>query len=132
MSMSDPIADLLTRIRNAYMAGHKKVVIPASKIKLGIGEVLKKEGYINGIEKVDTDKGSQLEVELKYSKFGRKVIHEIKRVSKPSRRVYVGSKEIRKVKGGLGIAIISTSKGVVSDRIAKQEGVGGELLCTVW
>ncbi|EKD25825.1 MAG: hypothetical protein ACD_79C01488G0006 [uncultured bacterium] len=130
MTMTDTIADLLTRVRNAYKAGHEKVEVPASALKYSICEVLKKEGYIKSVEKKDED--GMIEILLKYAKNGDKVFAEIKRVSKPGRRIYVKCEEIRKVRGGLGIAIISTSKGVMSDRMARKEGVGGELLCTVW
>jgi len=132
MSMSDTIADMLTRIRNAYAAKHKTVIMPGSNMKAGIADVLRKEGYIEGFKQESTDKGLSLEVTLRYSKTGEKVVKSISRVSKPSRRIYVGKDEIKKVKGGLGISILSTSKGIVSDRIARQQGIGGELLCTVW
>lgn len=132
MSMSDTIADMLTRIRNAYQANHKKVKIPYSKVKLGIGQVLKKEGYIKELKVEDGEKSKVIEIGFKEKKFGKSVIHEIKRISKPGRRVYIKCDEIEKFKGGLGISIISTSKGILSDRIARNEGVGGELLCKVW
>jgi small subunit ribosomal protein S8 len=132
MTMSDPIADLLTRIRNAYAAGHETVKIPFSKIKWGISEVLKKEGYIRDAERVEEGARGAISIRLKYPRAGKKMFRELKRVSRPGRRVYVKGDAIRKVKGGLGVAIISTSRGVMSDRIARKQGVGGELLCTVW
>ncbi len=131
MSLQDPIADMLTRIRNANRVGRKAVLIPRSKICRGIAEVLRQEGYIDGFDEVDDDKQGLLRLNLKYSLSGDKVIHEIKRISKPGRRVYSGVERLPKVLNGLGINIVSTSKGVMSDRRAREENVGGELLCEV-
>ena len=131
MSLQDPIADMLTRIRNANRVGRKAVLIPASKIVRGIADVLKAEGYINDFEFLPDDKQGMVRVDLKYSLGGDKVIHEIKRVSKPGRRVYSGTADLPKVLGGLGISVVSTSKGVMSDRKAREAKVGGELLCQV-
>ena len=131
MSMQDPIADLLTRIKNGYMAKKSIVSIPGSKIKQDILKVLNQEGYIEGytVEKLENNK-SNLLINLKYYK-NKSVINKIKRVSMPGLRVYKGKKELPKVLGGLGISIISTTKGIVSDREAKKLGQGGEILCYV-
>ncbi|HAS51805.1 MAG TPA: 30S ribosomal protein S8 [Gammaproteobacteria bacterium] len=131
MSMTDPIADMLTRIRNAQAAAKSEVTMPASKVKAAIAEVLRDEGYITGFAVVPTDPGkAELTVTLKYFE-GRPVIERIQRVSKSSRRVYRGKDELPKVMNGLGIAIISTSKGLMSDRAARAAGHGGEILCLV-
>ncbi len=124
----DPIADMLTRIRNGIMAKHTNVDVPYSKIKFEIARVLMEEGYINNFEV----KGRTLNIQLKYTEEGKPVIYEIQRVSKPSKRYYVGVKEIPKVKGGLGIAILSTPKGILTDREARKKRVGGEVLCFVY
>lgn len=131
MSMSDPIADMLTRLRNAISARHSEVEIPLSKTKAAMAKVLKVEGYIE--EYALEDKGAQgvLRIKLKYSG-SRSVIEGLLRVSKPSRRVYVAHDQIPKVMSGLGINILSTSRGIMSDRLARQEKVGGEILCSVW
>ena len=130
MSMSDPIADLLTRIRNAQMVAKQTVLIPSSKLKVAIAQVLKDEGYIDGFQ-VNTEAGkATLEIALKYYA-GRPVIEQIKRVSRPGLRVYKGSNDIPAVMNGLGVAIVSTSKGVMTDRKARAAGIGGELLCVV-
>ncbi len=131
MNNQDPIADMLTRIRNANRVGRKVVLIPRSKICNGIAHVLKEEGYIEEFDVVDDGRQGQLRVKLKYSMSGEKVIHEIDRQSKPGRRLYNKVGEIPRVLSGMGIAVVSTSKGVMSDRKARQENVGGELLCTV-
>ena len=131
MSLQDPIADMLTRIRNANRVGRKAVLIPASKICRGIAGVLRDEGYIDGFDEIEDARQGMIRVNLKYSVGGDKVIHEIKRVSKPGRRVYSGVGALPKVLDGLGISVVSTSKGVMSDRKARQENVGGELLCEV-
>jgi small subunit ribosomal protein S8 len=131
MNNQDPIADMLTRIRNANRVGRKKVLIPRSKICSGIAQVLKDEGYIERFDSVDGGPQGFLQVELKYSLAGEKVIHEITRVSKPGRRVYRSVEDLPQVLDGLGIAVVSTSKGVMSDRVAREQNVGGELLCTV-
>ena len=130
MSMSDPIADMLTRIRNAQLAQKIEVKMPSSKLKLSIAEVLKKEGYIDEFVVSNESKKSSLSILLKYYS-GKPVIETIERVSKPGLRIYKKSKDIPKVLNGLGIAIISTSKGVMTDRNARAEGVGGEILCIV-
>ncbi|WP_395667991.1 30S ribosomal protein S8 [Rhodoferax sp.] len=130
MSMSDPIADLLTRIRNAQMVAKKTVSVPSSKVKVAIAQVLKDEGYIDGF-KVTTEGGkSELSIALKYYA-GRPVIERIERVSRPGLRVYRGSSVIPQVQNGLGVAIVTTPKGVMTDRKARASGVGGEVLCYV-
>jgi small subunit ribosomal protein S8 len=132
MNNQDPIADMLTRIRNANRVGRRMVLIPKSKICLGIAQVLRDEGYIEEFDVIDdaTNQG-QLRVKLKYSLSGDKVIHASDRASKPGCRVYRGVKELPDVLNGMGIAVVSTSKGVMSDRKAREANVGGELLCTV-
>ncbi|XOV83411.1 MAG: 30S ribosomal protein S8 [bacterium] len=130
MTMQDPISDLLTRIRNAQMAGHKKVEMPNSKIKRSILKVLLDEGFIDGFT-ADEEVKSALNVNLRYHN-GAPVIEEIKRVSRPGLRIYKESSEIPSVRGGLGIAIVSTNKGVMTDKRARAAGVGGEVLCTVF
>lgn len=130
MSMQDPIADMLTRIRNAQAMSKANVSMPHAKLKAAIAKVLQDEGYIRGFEKQDVDGKPQLVVTLKYYQ-GKPVIEKLQRVSKPSMRVYRGTKEIPKVLGGLGTAIVSTPRGVMSDRSARQLGVGGEVLCFV-
>lgn len=132
MSMTDPIADMLTRIRNGCMARLQKVDIPSSNMKVSIASVLKNEGFIKNYKIISDQRQGILRVYLKYVNEKDSVINEIKRVSKPGSRVYVRSEDIPKVKNGYGVAIISTSKGIVTDKVARQEGVGGELLCTVW
>lgn len=131
MSMQDPIADMLTRIRNANRVGRKMVLIRKSKICSGIAQVLKDEGYIESFDTIDDEKQGQIRVTLKYSLAGDKVIHEIDRASKPGRRIYHKVAQIPKVLNGLGVAVVSTSRGVMSDRKAREENVGGELICTV-
>ena len=132
MNNQDPIADMLTRIRNANRVGRRMVLIPKSKICLGIAQVLRDEGYIEEYDVIDDASGQgQLRVKLKYSMAGDKVIHTIDRSSKPGCRVYRGVKDLPQVLNGMGIAVVSTSKGVMSDRKAREQNVGGELLCTV-
>ncbi len=128
---TDPIADMLARIRNALMRKKEFVDIPFSKFKLTIIKILKREGYILDYAIIDLKPAPIIKVFLKY-KDGEPVIHELKRVSKPGRRIYVNSKNIPTVINGLGIAIISTSKGVLTDKEARKENVGGELVCTIW
>ncbi len=128
--MTDPIADMLTRIRNAQAAGKLEVSMPASKLKQSVAKVLQDEGYIAGFEVQDDDGKPTLNVTLKYYD-GRPVIEHIKRVSRPGLRIYKGKDDLPKVQGGLGVAIISTSKGVMSDRAARAAGEGGEVLCYV-
>ena len=133
MSMTDPIADLLTRIRNASSAGFPSVNVPASRLKTEICRVLKEEGFIREFAREDDGKQGQLKIELKYVGEDRvPVITEIRRVSRPSLRVYKGKKNARFVRSGLGISIVTTSKGVMTDRHARKENVGGEILCEVW
>ena len=130
MSMTDPIADMLTRIRNAQMVGKTAVGVPSSKLKISIAQVLKDEGYIEGFAVVGEETRPQLEIALKYYA-GRPVIEKIERVSKPGLRIYKGKDDIPRVMNGLGIAIVSTSRGVMTDRKARATGVGGEVLCIV-
>ncbi|MBP6902030.1 MAG: 30S ribosomal protein S8 [Burkholderiaceae bacterium] len=130
MSMSDPIADMLTRIRNAQMVNKSVVTMPSSKLKIAIAQVLKDEGYIDGFQVKSEGAKSELEVALKYYA-GRPVIERIERVSRPGLRIYKGRDEIPQVMNGLGVAIVTTPKGVMTDRKARQTGVGGEVLCYV-
>ena len=131
MSMSDPISDMLTRIRNAQMAEKTTVVMPSSKLKVAIAEVLKDEGYVDGFNVIKGDGGkAALEIGLKYYS-GRPVIERIQRVSRPGLRIYKGFNDIPGVMNGLGIAIVSTSKGLMTDRKARANGIGGEVLCVV-
>jgi len=132
MSMSDPIADMLTRIRNAGRAKMKSVDIPGSMIKTNVAEVLKDQGYIKNYKFINDDKQGLVRVYLKYDDKNIHAIYGIQRASKPSIRNYVKCKDIRPVLNGLGIAILSTSKGVMTDKQAKKENVGGEILCNVW
>ena len=132
MTMTDPIADMLTRIRNANNAGHKTVEMPASKEKKAIAEILLEEGYINKVDFIDDDKQGIIKITLKYGENKSKVIAGLKRISKPGLRVYAGNNEIPKVLNGLGVAIISTSKGVLTDKEARRAGVGGEVICYIW
>jgi len=131
MNNQDPIADMLTRIRNANRVGRRMVLIPRSKICLGIAQVLKEEGYIDEFDSIDDSTQGQIRVKLKYSSAGQKVIHTIDRQSKPGCRVYRGVDDLPRILNGMGIAVVSTSKGVMSDRRARENNVGGELLCTV-
>jgi len=128
---SDPIADMLTRIRNAIRTKAREVKIPASNVKVSIAEVLKQEGYILGYDRIEDTKQGILRIELKYGPLGEPVINEIKRVSKTGCRVYCGLGELPRVLEGLGIAIVSTSQGVLSDRQCRERRLGGELICTV-
>ena len=130
--MTDPIADMLTRIRNANNAKHKSVDIPASNIKKQISEILLKEGYIKNYEVIDDDKQGIIRIDIKYGENDEKVISGLKRISKPGLRVYAKNSEVPKVLGGLGIAIISTSKGIITDKEARNSNVGGEVICYVW
>ncbi len=132
MVMTDPIADFLTRIRNANMVMHEKVEIPASKTKIALAEILKNEGFIKDYEQVEDGKQGIIRVYLKYGPNREKVISGLKRISKPGLKVYCKKDEIPKVLGGLGIAIISTSKGIVTDKEARRLGLGGEVICYVW
>jgi small subunit ribosomal protein S8 len=133
MTMTDPIADMLSRIRNGIQAHHDRVEIPASKLKVEIARILKSEGFIRNYALVDKDKTqATLRVDLKYSSDGEPVIHGIERISRPGRRVYRNKQEIPRVLGGLGLAIVSTSKGVLAGHEAAKNGIGGEVLCQVW
>ncbi len=130
--MTDPIADMLTRIRNAVRIERPHVDMPLSKVKRGLAEVLKREGYIWDWEEVEAAPCSWLRIHLKYGPNGERVIRSIRRISKPGRRVYSGATALKPVLDGLGISIISTSRGVISDREARQRKLGGEILCEVW
>lgn len=132
MSMTDTIADMLTRIRNANKASHEKVDIPSSTLKAEIARILKEEGYIKNVKVINEGKKGVLRVFLKYSAANEGVISKIERVSTPGRRVYVGKDEIPRVLNGFGIAIVSTSRGLMTDKAARDANVGGELLCKVW
>jgi len=131
MSLNDPIADMLTRIRNAARIGRKQVICRASKTCEGIADVLKNEGYIEECDRIDDGKQGILRVTLKYDQEGKAVIRQIMRTSRPGRRVYAAVDKLPHVLGGYGIAVVSTSKGVMSDRNCRKENVGGEILCTV-
>lgn len=130
MSMQDPVADMLTRIRNAQMVGKTSVTMPSSKLKVSVSKVLQDEGYVSGFS-VNESVKSELTIELKYHE-GKPVIAELGRVSRPGLRSYKGKDHLPSVRGGLGIAIVTTSKGVMTDRAARAAGVGGEVLCTVF
>ena len=132
MTMTDPVADFLTRLRNANSAYHEQISLPYSKLKAGIAEILKKEGYVGAIKVEDAEVGKTLIVDLKYGPNRERTIVGIKRVSKPGLRVYATSTELPRVLGGLGIAILSTSSGLLTDRQAAKKGVGGEVIAYVW
>lgn len=132
MVMTDPIADMLTRIRNANVVKHEKLELPASKLKKEIAEILKREGYIKDYEYIEDNKQGVLRIFMKYGANNEHVITGIKRISKPGRRVYAKSDEVPRVLNGLGIAIVSTSQGVLSDKEARSQSVGGEVLAYVW
>lgn len=132
MSMTDPIGDMLTRIRNANMVKHESVEMPSSKMKIEIAKILKKEGYIKDFRYYKFQNKFNLKIFLKYGEKNSSILKGIERVSKPGRKIYSGSKEIEKVLGGLGISILTTSKGVLTDKEARTQGVGGEVLCRVW
>jgi small subunit ribosomal protein S8 len=134
MTMTDPIADMLTRIRNANTAMHDEVSMPSSKLKVALAEVLQSEGYIDGFSTTDNSgrPGQTLTISMKYSPERKRVISGIKRVSKPGLRVYSKNNEIPRVLGGLGVAVLSTSNGLLTDRAARQARIGGEVLCYVW
>ena len=132
MNITDPIADMLTRIRNANSAKHKTVDVPASNMKLGIADILFKEGYIKSFEEIKDDTQGMIRITLKYDEKGTRVIDGLKRISKPGLRVYASKEELPKVLNGLGIAIISTSKGLKTDKEARELGIGGEVLAYVW
>lgn len=132
MSMTDPIADMLTRIRNGIMAKMQKVDIPSSNMKVSLANVLKSEGFIKNYKVIADQKQGVLRVYLKYIDEKDPVINEIKRISKPGSRRYVGCDDIPSVKNGMGVAVLSTSKGILADKTAREAGVGGEIICTVW
>lgn len=130
--MTDPIADMLTRIRNAVRVEHPHVEMPTSKVKRGLADVLKREGYIWDWVETEDVPVKQIRLELKYGPSGERVIQSIKRVSKPGRRIYSKSNDLRPILNGMGISVISTSGGVISDREARQKNIGGEVLCEIW
>lgn len=132
MSMTDPIADMLTRIRNAARAKHRRVDMPASKMKASIAKILQEEGYIQGARLIEDDKQGVLRIFLRYNDSRDSIIKGIQRVSKPGRRVYVSHKSIPRVLGGYGVAILSTSHGLMTGLNARQKGIGGEVVCQVW
>lgn len=132
MSMSDPLADMLTRIRNASSARHSKVDIPASKIKVNLARILKSEGYIKNYKLLKDQRHGILRIYVKYDEANQGVITGLERVSKPGRRVYVKKRDVPFVLNGMGISVLSTSKGILTDREARKENVGGELLCNIW
>jgi small subunit ribosomal protein S8 len=132
MAVTDPIADMLTRIRNAIMARHDFVLVPSSRTKLAIARILKEEGFIGDYEVLRSKSHRSIKIYLKYDDKSKPIISGLERVSKPGLRVYVGQKEIPRVYGGLGVAIISTPKGVITGKQAWRQGIGGEILCYVW
>ena len=132
MTMTDPIADMLTRLRNASAAKHETVDMPYSKFKANIAEILKREGYIKDFTAKEAKVGQTLEVTLKYGPNGERSIQGIKRISKPGLRIYAGKDDLPRVLGGLGTAIISTSRGVMTDRDARKQGIGGEVIALIW
>ncbi|GGI41037.1 30S ribosomal protein S8 [Mammaliicoccus stepanovicii] len=132
MTMSDPIADMLTRVRNANMVRHEKLEFPASNIKKEIAEILKKEGFVKSVEFIEDDKQGVIRMFLKYGQNNERVITGLKRISKPGLRVYAKADELPKVLNGLGIALVSTSEGVLTDKDARQRGIGGEILAYIW
>ncbi|NLV21574.1 MAG: 30S ribosomal protein S8 [Syntrophomonadaceae bacterium] len=132
MVMTDPVADFLTRIRNGNMVMHQTVEVPGSKMKIGLTKILKEEGYIKDFEYIEDGKQGVIRIYLKYGPNKEKVITGLKRISKPGLRVYVQKDEVPKVLGGLGTAIVSTSKGLMTDKNARKEGLGGEVICYIW
>jgi small subunit ribosomal protein S8 len=130
--MTDPVADMLTRIRNANSVGHESVSVPASRMKKSIADILKEEGYINDFNVAEDNKQGIINISMKYGPDNEKVISGIKKISKPGLKVYAKAEDVPRVLGGLGIAIISTSSGVISDKEARRLGVGGEVICYVW
>jgi small subunit ribosomal protein S8 len=132
MTMTDPIADMLTRIRNANVVKHETVDVPASNIKKELSRILLEEGFIRGYDVIEDGKQGIIRIQLKYGQSGERVISGLKRISKPGMRVYAAKDEIPKVLNGLGISVISTSKGMVTDKQARKENVGGEVICYVW
>ena len=132
MTMTDPIADMLTRIRNANVVKHETVDVPASNIKKELARILLEEGFIRGYDVIEDGKQGIIRIQLKYGQTGERVISGLKRISKPGMRVYADKHEVPRVLNGLGISIISTSKGILTDKQARKEGVGGEVICYVW
>ena len=132
MTMTDPIADMLTRIRNANTVKHETVDVPASNIKKEIVRILLEEGFVRGYDVIEDEKQGIIRIQLKYGQSGERVISGLKRISKPGMRVYAANHEIPKVLNGLGISVISTSKGILTDKQARKENVGGEVICYVW
>ncbi|HEY1499339.1 MAG TPA: 30S ribosomal protein S8 [Acidobacteriaceae bacterium] len=132
MSLTDPVADFLTRIRNSIRARHQKLDVPASKLKAEIARILKEEGYISNFKTTEENGRAVLRVYLKYGANNEAAIRDLERISRPGCRVYIGREEIRRVQGGLGISIMTTPKGVMTGRQARREGVGGEVLCEIW
>jgi small subunit ribosomal protein S8 len=132
MNVTDPVSDLLTRLRNAISARHEKADVPSSRFKVELARILKDEGYIKNFKVMDDRGGSLLRLYLKYDDTGNPVIHGLMRSSKPGRRLYKGKDELPEVLGGLGVAIVSTSQGLLTGNDAKKRGVGGEVVCTVW
>ncbi|MFP4199894.1 MAG: 30S ribosomal protein S8 [Clostridia bacterium] len=132
MSMTDPIADMLTRVRNASAARHERVDIPGSKVKWAIAEILKREGYVKDVSWIDDDKQGVVRVYLKYGPDKQQIISGMKRISKPGLRIYVGKDDVPRVLGGLGIAIMSTSRGIMTDKDARSQVIGGEVMAYVW
>ncbi|RXK18679.1 30S ribosomal protein S8 [Macrococcus sp. DPC7161] len=132
MTMSDPIADMLTRVRNANMVRHEKLEVPASNIKKEIAEILKREGFVKSVEYIEDDKQGVIRMFLKYGSNNERVITGLKRISKPGLRVYAKADELPKVLNGLGIALVSTSEGVLTDKEARERNVGGEVLAYIW
>jgi small subunit ribosomal protein S8 len=130
--VTDPIADMLTRIRNAVAVGHERVAMPASKLKVNIARILTDEGFIDRFEVIEAGHRSELELVLRYAERRRPVIMGLKRVSRPGHRVYAGATELPRVQGGLGVAVVSTSQGLMPDREARKRRLGGEILCEVW
>ena len=130
--VTDPIADMLTRIRNAVAVGHERVAMPSSKLKVNIAQILVNEGFIDRYELSENGHGSELELVLRYADRRRPVIEGLKRVSRPGHRVYRGAAELPRVQGGLGVAVVSTSQGLMPDREARKRRLGGEIICEVW
>ena len=130
--MTDPIADMLTRIRNSVLIKAEKVDIPASRLKVEIAKIMKEEGFIKSYKIIKDKKQGVLRVTLKYTQDNRPIVEGLKRISKPGRRVYVGKDEIPSVVGGMGIAVVTTPKGILTDKTCRREGVGGEVLCYIW
>jgi small subunit ribosomal protein S8 len=130
--VTDPIADLLTRIRNAVRRGHETALVPASKLKSEILRVLKSEGFVGGFDRVEGKGISVLKIQLRYVSEGRPIITGMRRISKPGRRVYIGRRNVNQVMGGMGLAILSTSRGVMTDHECRRAGLGGEVLCHIW